>query len=70
MQNYDEHISGKYTKLYYLNRVLHRLDGPAIISYSENGDVEYALYYLLGKYILKSKYLTPGFVDSFILENS
>jgi hypothetical protein len=46
MQNYDEHLSDGYNEFYYLNGVLHRIDGPAYIKYDTNGKIEYEAYYI------------------------
>ena len=60
---------------YAVNGELHRVDGPAIICLNGQviGDVfpnKFESYYLLGTKINKEDFETPGFIDSFILENS
>ena len=47
---------------------LHRVDGPAWITYIKNSTKEH--YYLLTYEVSKEKFETPGFVDAFILEHS
>jgi antitoxin component YwqK of YwqJK toxin-antitoxin module len=59
-----------YMEQYYLNGEFHCVNGPAIVCYKENGRFSSRKYFLFGKLIEKEDFYTPGFIDSFILENS
>jgi hypothetical protein len=48
---------------------LHRTDGPAYIIYCD-GKFQIGFYYLMNNCIKEEDFHTPGFIDSFILENS
>ena len=55
---------------YYPSSFLHRVDGPAAILYGKNGSIIVKSYYLLNKKVTLEDFNTPGFIDSFIMENS
>jgi hypothetical protein len=73
-------VDGKYqvhhdnkniaSEQHYLNGNLHRIDGPAFTIYDMYGELTEEEYYLFGHEITKKQFYTPGFIDSFILENS
>jgi hypothetical protein len=46
--------------------ILHNPSGPAL--YTDYNDK--SQYYILGSEVSKEQFYTPGFIDSFILENS
>ena len=48
----------------------HRIDGPAIITYHPDGTIDMYCYYILCKLVSKKDFYKPGFIDSFIMENS
>lgn len=57
-------------EIWYTNNAVHRIDGPAVIDYHPDGGEENVEYWLLGEFVLKEDFETPGFIDAFILENS
>ena len=64
---YTEYRNGKKAyEAYYLNNLVHRVDGPAVFSCS--GSVND--YVLLNIVVSKEDFNTPGFIDAFILSNS
>ena len=51
-QNYDYYDSGALCcKIYYINKTLHRLDGPAHIEYHKSGTIRERSYYVDGIFL-------------------
>ena len=59
-----------YSETYFINGQYHRTDGPACIIYNEAGNVVDERYCLINSTVTKEQFYTPGFIDSYILENS
>ena len=58
------------TKQYWQNNTLHRIDGPAITWYDIDDEMWKGYYYMCNKRITQTEFNTPGFIDSFIINNS
>jgi hypothetical protein len=59
-----------FCQIYCLNNKIHRVDGPARILYDMWGNKTFEEYGLLDIVVLQKDFEAPGFIDSFILENS
>jgi hypothetical protein len=66
---YDLNLKPLYAQ-YHLYGKAHRIDGLAIITFNKDGVEEPGSHWLFGTHITEKQFNTPGFIDSFILENS
>ena len=62
--------SSVFSESYHYNNLCHRLDGPAVIYYNEDGSIREQWYCLLGRDIPKLDFDKPGFIDAFVIEHS